>query len=52
MCADSEIPAFVHESGRLAAWDELPEHLRGRLTSLDPDVLTALHALFYGIPRQ
>ena len=51
LCATSEIPAFVAASGRLAAWDELPSHLRGRLTSLDPDVLTALHALFCGIPR-
>lgn len=51
LCATSEIPAFVAASGRLAAWDELSEHLRGRLTSLDPDVLTALHALFCGIPR-
>ena len=52
LCASSEIPAFVAASGRLCAWDELPEHLRGRLTSLDPDVLTALHALFCGAPRQ
>lgn len=24
-CAVGEIPAFVRESGRIAAWDELPE---------------------------
>ncbi len=52
MCAISEIPLFVVESGRLAVWDQLPEEVRRRLASLTPEVLAALHALFNGEPRR
>ena len=52
LCAVLEIPAFVRESGRIAAWNRLPEDFRRRLASLPPEVLAALHALFSDAPRQ
>ena len=52
LCAVLEIPAFVRDSGRIAAWNRLPEDLRQRLASLPPEVLAALQALFGGAPRQ
>ena len=51
MCAISEIPPFVVESGRLAVWDQLPEDVRVRLASLTPEMLAALQVLFGG-PRR
>lgn len=44
LCAVLEIPAFVRDSGRIAAWNRLPEYFRR--------CLTALHALFSGALRQ
>ena len=52
LCAVLEIPAFVRESGRIAAWNRLPEELRQRIASLPPEVLAALSALFGGQQRQ
>jgi len=52
LCAVGEIPAFLRESGRVAAWDDLPENFRRRIASLPPDVLAALHALFSGLDRE
>lgn len=52
VCAVLEIPAFVRDSGRIAAWNQLPEDFRRRLASLPPEVLAALQALFSGAPRQ
>jgi hypothetical protein len=52
LCANPEIAAFVAESGRAAAWDQLPREFQRRLASLPPEVLAALHALFSGAPRQ
>lgn len=52
VCAVLEIPAFVRESGRIGAWNRLPEDFRRRLASLPPEVLAALQALFSGGPRE
>lgn len=52
LCAVLEIPACVRESGRIAAWNRLPEDFRRRLASLPPDVLAALEALFSGAPPE
>ena len=52
LCAVGEIPAFVCESSRIAAWNGLSEDLRQRIASLPPEVLAALHALFNGATRK
>jgi len=52
LCAVGEIPAFVRDLGRSAAWNELSEDFQQRIASLPPEVLAALSALFGGRQRQ
>ena len=46
-CADSEIPPFVIEAGRIADWADLSPRLREAIVTLDPEVLAALQMLFH-----
>jgi hypothetical protein len=52
LCATVKTPSFVAENGLAVAWERMSPEFQRCLSSLPPEVLAALHALFSGLPQR